>query len=61
MSGIRSANRDWGRGEEEHKKDKMVTEERKHQENAGKAEKKGKDAEGEKGKTLTREEKRVEK
>ena len=48
-----------GRGKEEHRKDKMVTEERKHQENAGKAEKKERDGEGEKGK-MTREEKRVE-
>lgn len=39
-----------GRGEEEHKKDKMVTEERKHQENAGKAEKKGRTRKGRRGK-----------
>lgn len=39
-------------GEEEHRKDKKVTEERKHQENAGKAETE-RDAEGEKGKILT--------
>lgn len=58
MSGIRSANRDWG-GKEEHKKDKMVTEERKHQENAGKVEKKKGTRKGRRGKML-REEKRVE-
>jgi hypothetical protein len=37
-------------GAEEHKKDKMVTEERKHQENAGKAEKREGRGRGEGGK-----------